>query len=526
MKVIEPVHHDVGIRPAEPRDGLIVVSNREPYEHLIRKGHLICQRTDGGLTSALDPVLKRLGGVWVAWGSGEADRSAAGPDGNLAVPPESPAYLLRRVWLTPEEIKGGYQGYANEVLWPLCHITLDRVAYRQRYWTDYVELNRRFAESVIEELRTRSRLVWVHDFHLALLPRFIKDVMPTTTVALFWHIPWPGPDVFRVLPESREILTSLLAADSVVFQTAGYARAFVECARVFVQADFDEAERAITFNGHTTRVTAQGVSIDIGTFTSQARAPQTVRLMAALRRQIGGGSGMRIGLGVDRLDYTKGLLKRFWAIDQFFTRYPEYCGRFTFLQIAIPTRKDVDTYRRYRKRIWQTVIEINERHRPSGESLPEKWRPILYREDRIAFDLLAAYYRLADLAVVSSVNDGMNLVAKEYVASQVDESGVLLISQMAGAAEELTEALIINPYDAEGVADSIRYALEMPADERRRRMGAMRAYLQAHDLHAWAEGCLSNVGVSINGVDWMGATPSPDIARTRDGMEDVVKLKR
>jgi len=522
MKVTELVRPDLEKRSVESRDGLIVVSNRQPYEHLIHKGHPICQRTDGGLTSALDPVLKRIGGVWVAWGSGEADRSAVGPDGTIAVPPESPAYSLRRVWLTPEEIKGGYQGYANEVLWPLCHITLDRVAYRQRYWTDYVELNRRFAESVIEELRTRSRLVWVHDFHLALLPRLIKEVMPGTTVAMFWHIPWPGPDVFRVLPESREILASLLAADSVVFQTAGYARAFAECARVFVNANVNQDRGTIAFNGHTTRVTAQGVSIDMETFTSQARASQTVRLMAAFRRQIGGGPGMRIGLGVDRLDYTKGLLKRFWAIDQFFTRYPEYCGRFTFLQIAIPTRKDVDTYRRYRKRIWQTVLEINERHRSSDESLPEKWRPILYREDRIAFDLLVAYYRLADVTVVSSVNDGMNLVAKEYAASQVDESGVLLISQMAGAAEELTDALIINPYDAEGVADSIRYALEMPADERRRRMSAMRAYLQTHDLHAWAEGCLSDVGVSINRLDRMGATHASNSERTREGMEDVV----
>jgi trehalose 6-phosphate synthase/phosphatase len=498
MKATEPVQQNIGSRSAESKTELLVVSNRQPYEHVIHKGHLICQRTDGGLTSALDPVLKRIGGVWVAWGSGEADRSAVGPDGNIAVPPESPAYSLRRVWLTPQEIKGGYQGYANEVLWPLCHITLDRVAYRQHYWTDYVELNRRFAESVIEQLQARNRLVWGHDFHLALLPRFIKDVMPATTVAFFWHIPWPGPEVFRVLPESQEILMALLAADSLVFQTAGCARLFAECARLFVQADVNEAGGTIVFKGHTTHLTAQGVSVETEAFSTQARAPQTDRLMAALRRQIGGGPDMRVGLGVDRLDYTKGLLKRFWAIDQFFSRYPEYRGRFTFLQIAIPTRKDVDTYRRYRKRIWQTVLEINERHRSPEEDLSEKWRPILYREDRIAFDLLVAYYRLADLAVVSSVNDGMNLVAKEYAASQVDESGVLLISQMAGAAEELTDALIINPYDAEGVADSIRQALDMPIDERRRRMHAMRQYLRIHDLYAWAEACLSDAGASMD----------------------------
>jgi trehalose 6-phosphate synthase/phosphatase len=478
--------------------GLILVSNRQPYEHIVRKGHRICQRTDGGLTFALDPILTRCGGVWIAWGNGDADRSAVGPDGTTAVPPESPAYSLRRVWLTPEEIKGGYHGYANEVLWPLCHITLDRVAYRRRYWMEYVELNRRFAESVIEELKIEHRLVWVHDFHLALLPRFIKELQPATSLAFFWHIPWPGIDVFRVLPEARDLLQSLLAADSLVFQTAGYARAFAECARFFLGAEIDEARHTVLLKGHSTHLTAQAISVDVGTFSRQARAPQVDRMMASIRRQVGGYSGMKYGLGVDRLDYTKGLLKRFWAIDQFFSRYPEYCGRFTFVQIAIPTRKDVEAYRRYRKVIWQTVLDINDRHRSADAELPEKWQPILYLEERIPFDLLASYYRLADVAVVSSVNDGMNLVAKEYVASQVDESGVLLISQMAGAAEELTDALIINPYDAEGVADSIRQALEMPIDERRRRMRAMRAYLQAHDLRAWAEACLRDAGVSMD----------------------------
>lgn len=498
MNVTESVRQSPSVRSPGPHPELIVVSNRQPYEHVIRKGHRLCQRTDGGLTSALDPILKRLGGVWVAWGNGEADRDALEPDGTVAVPPESPAYSLRRVWLTPEEIKGGYQGYANEVLWPLCHITLDRVAYRRHYWTDYVALNRRFAESVIEQVRTRSGLVWIHDFHLALLPRFIKDLVPDTAVALFWHIPWPGPEVFRVLPESRELLATLLAADTLVFQTAGYARSFAECARLFLDADVDDDSYTIRLNGHATHVTVHAVSVDVDAFTSQARTPQTERMMAAVRRQLGGGPDMRVGLGVDRLDYTKGLLKRFWAIDQFFSRYPEYRGRFTFVQIAIPTRKDVETYRRYRKLIWQTVLEINERHRSADGDVPEKWQPILYREERIPFELLVAYYRLADVAVVSSVNDGMNLVAKEYVASQIDRAGVLLISQMAGAAEELTEALIINPYDAEGVGDKIREALEMPVEERRRRMGAMRRYLQTHDLYAWAQACLSHAGFSTD----------------------------
>ena len=484
-------------KAGDPRTELILVSNREPYEHHLRKGQSTCQRSDGGLTAVLDPVLKRIGGVWIAWGSGEADRSVTDPEGRVAVPPDAPTYSLHRVWLTTDEVKGGYQGYANQVLWPLCHITLDRVAYRRRYWTDYVQLNRRFAESVIQELQTRTGLIWIHDFHLALLPRFIKDLYPTSVVAFFWHIPWPGPEVFRILPEGREILSTLLAADSVAFQTQGHAHAFMECARQFLAADVDPVRQTVLFKGHSTHVTARGISIDVQAYAEQARAPQMTRLMAGIRRQCGG-SAMRIGLGVDRLDYTKGLLKRFRALDQFFGRYPEYRGRVTFLQIAIPTRKDVEIYRRYRKLIWQEVLEINERHRGGRGDVSQKWQPILYMEDHLSFEQLVAHYRVADFSLVSSVNDGMNLVAKEYIASQVDESGVLLISQMAGAAEELTDALIINPYDAEGVADSIRQALEMPIDERRRRMRAMRAYLQVHDINAWMDGCLADAGMSMD----------------------------
>lgn len=487
------------MKSSDPQGELILVSNRQPYEHRLRKGQLICQRTDGGLTSALDPVLRRVGGAWVAWGSGEADRSVVDSDGKLYVPPEAPAYWLRRVWLTPDEVKGGYQGYANEVLWPLCHTTLDRVAYRRRYWTDYVELNRRFAESVIDELRTRTRLVWIHDYHLALLPRFVKELHPTSTVAMFWHIPWPGPEIFRILPECRELLSTLLASDSVVFQTRGHAHAFLECAHRFLGADIDPARGTVLFKGHSTHVTSRGISIDVEAHSDQARAPQMPRLMATIRRQCGG-ADMRIGLGVDRLDYTKGLLKRFRALDFFFSRYPEYRGRFTFVQIAIPTRKNVETYSRYRKLIWQEVLEINQRHRGGRDEASEKWQPIVYMEDRLTFEQLVAYYRVADLALVSSVNDGMNLVAKEYIASQVDESGVLLISQMAGAAEELTDALIINPYDGEGVADSIRQALEMPLDERRRRMHNMRSHLSIHDIQAWVEGCLHDAGVPLEQI--------------------------
>jgi trehalose 6-phosphate synthase len=488
---------------------LIVVSNREPYEHIWRKDQLLCRPTDGGLSSALDPILRRVGGLWVAWGSGEADREATGGAQTLEVPPEAPAYRLRRVWLTPEEVKGGYLGYANEVLWPLCHVTLDRVAYRRAFWEPYARLNRRFADAVLSELGQQPGPVWVHDFHLALVPKLIKAESPRTRVFVFWHVPWPVPDVFRILPERLEILQGLLAADSIVFQTRAYGLAFAECAKRFLQADVNAQGDTLAVEGHRTSVGARAISVDFHAFTARAKTAPVERVMAQARRRLNVHPGVRLGLGVDRLDYTKGLLKRLWALDAFFTRYPEYRGAFTFVQVAVPTRSELDAYRRYRKLIWQTVFEVNDRHSfarhssmrhaalhesGNGQDL-EAWRPIEYLEGKIDFDTLVAYYRLADLALVSSVYDGMNLVAKEYIASQVDETGVLLVSQMAGSAEELTDALIINPYDPEGLADAIRDALEMPEGERRRRMRAMRAHLSAHDLYGWADGCLQDAGL-------------------------------
>ncbi len=482
------------------RSNLIVVSNREPYEHRRAKGRLVCGRTDGGLTSALDPVLRRLGGTWVAWGSGEADRDTVGPGNVVEVPPDSGSdtYRLKRIWVTRDEVRGGYLGYATEVLWPLCHVTLDRVSYLKSFWNAYCGLNHRFADAVLEELQERPGPVWVHDFHLALLPCLLKQRAPDTKVALFWHIPWPGPDVFRILPERRDLLEGLLAADCLTFQTAGYVREFAECAQQFLGAEVDPAHDIVQYRGRTTRLTARAISVDFGSIAALAKTAEVERFMNLARRELGFRQGVRMGLGVDRLDYTKGLLKRLWALDTFFARHPQYRGLFTFVQIAVPTRSEVEAYRRYREVIRETVTEINARHCGGG------WHPIEYLEGRIRFPTLVAYYRMADVALVSSVYDGMNLVAKEYVAAQVDEAGVLLVSQMAGAADELTDALIINPYDPEGLADALEQALEMSEVQRRRRMSVMRKHLQMHDVHAWVDRCLQDAGIQPNDSQEVG----------------------
>lgn len=477
---------------------LVVVSNREPYEHRHIKERLVWEQTSGGLTSALDPVMRRLGGTWIAWGSGKADRDVVDPEMTVEVPPDSPTYRLRRVWLDQNEVKGGYLGYANQVLWPLCHITLDRVEYRKVYWHAYQAMNRRFAEAVLTELKDRPGFVWIHDFHLALLPGLIKAAMPSQPISVFWHTPWPGADVFRICPERREIIESLLAADIMTFQTPTFGRAFIECAKEFVGAEVDDSAQRLLHRGHSTQVLARPISISYQAFNERAQSRSIDRTMEDLRKLHVFHPGVRIGLGVDRLDYTKGLLKRFWSLDAFFQQFPHYRGKFTFIQIAVPTRGDVEAYRQYRELIRETAEEINMRYgfvSGLGSRQAMRWRPIELREGRIGLDTLVAYYRMADLALVSSVYDGMNLVAKEYVSCQVDEKGVLLVSQMAGAAEELTAALVINPYDHEGVADSIREALEMPPEARRDRMRDMRAYLKTHDIRGWADDCLHDAGL-------------------------------
>lgn len=477
---------------------LVVVSNREPYEHRHIKDRLVWEKTSGGLTSALDPVMRRLGGTWIAWGSGKADREVVDPEMTVEVPPDSPAYRLRRVWLESSEVKGGYLGYANQVLWPLCHITLDRVEYRKVYWHAYQAMNRRFADVVLAELKDRPGFLWIHDFHLALLPGLIKAALPAQPISVFWHIPWPGADVFRICPERREIIESLLSADIVTFQTATFGRAFVECAKEFVAAEAAGTEPRLHYRGRTTQVLARPISINYQALDERAQSRSTTRTMEELKKLHVFQPDVRIGLGVDRLDYTKGLLKRFWSLDAFFQQYPHYRGKFTFIQIAVPTRGDVEAYRQYRELIRETAEDINKRYAfvsGLGSQQATRWRPIELREGRIGLDTLVAYYRMADLALVSSVYDGMNLVAKEYVACQVDEKGVLLVSQMAGAAEELTAALVINPYDHEGVADSIREALEMPLEARRDRMRGMRAYLKGHDIRGWADDCLRDAGL-------------------------------
>jgi trehalose 6-phosphate synthase/phosphatase len=458
------------------RGGLIVVSNREPYVHRRSGLRVTVDVPPGGLTSALDDMLRAIGGTWVAWGSGNADRDHVDLDSRVGVPPDSPRYALKRVWLKPQDVDNYYHGYANQVLWPLCHITLDRVFYRKNFWHYYERVNQSFAAAVLEEAGGQS-IVWLHDYHLCLAPRLVRERAPGLTLVHFWHIPWPDWSVFRICPQAREILQGLLANDLIGFQIPLFAKNFIDCVQECLGADIDHQRRTVTYRGHTTRLEAFPISVDFNKFHGLASSPHAVRTMENVRHQHHL-RGVLIGIGVDRLEYTKALIKRLQAIELFFERYGAFRRKFTFVQIAVPTRMR-EPYLSYSKTVEGMIDRINKRF---GQG---HWKPVLYLTTKIDHRDLAAYYRLADLAVISSVYDGMNLVAKEYVASQVDGQGVLLLSEFAGAAEELEGSLLVNPYNVEEFSDRIKQALTMLPEEKHARMKSLRRHVGEHDIHAW-----------------------------------------
>lgn len=455
---------------------LIVVSNREPYIHKKTGLSVKAEKPAGGVVSALDDILKVTGGTWVAWGSGSGDRDVVDNKICVRVPPENPSYTLKRVWLTPSEADNYYHGYSNQVLWPLCHITLDRVYFRKRFWEDYKRVNQYFADAIFEEADEDS-IVWVHDYHLCLVPLLLREKMPYLTVAHFWHIPWPDWSVFRVCPHAKEILEGLLGNDLIGFQIPLFVKNFLDCVREYLDADIDYQRAAINYKGHTTRLKSFPISIDYEKFNSMASSPITLRMIENIKEKYG--LKMRYtGIGVDRLEYTKALIKRLQALNLFFERYERYRRKFTFIQIAVPTRIK-EPYISYKKTVEELVKKINERYSIGN------WEPIIYIDTKIEHKDLVAYYRMADVAIISSVYDGMNLVAKEYAASQVDENGVLILSELAGAADELNGAMLVNPYDIEGFSDCIREALIMPEKEKRARMKALRMQITENDIYKW-----------------------------------------
>lgn len=465
---------------------LLVVSNREPYIHELRDGKPRLIVPAGGLVTALDPVLQACGGVWVAHGSGDADRQMADANGRLAVPPDNPTYTLRRVWLSREEEQGYYYGFANEGLWPLCHLAHERPLFRVGDWEHYVNVNRRFAEAALAEAGSGPAVVLVQDYQLALVPRFLKEARPDLAVGIFWHIPWPNPEAFRVCPWGPELLRGMVGADLIGFHLQQHCNNFLDTVDRMIEARLDWDHFAIELQGHVSRVRPFPISVESWAERHVLTGEALERQIADLQEHYDLGR-QRLAVGVDRIDYTKGLAERFRAVERFFERYPHYREQFSFVQLGAPSRTHIPRYRSYINELETLVDQINWRFQS------ETWKPIRFLIGHHDASTVHAFLRLAEIGVVSSLHDGMNLVAKEFVAAKPDLDGVLILSEFAGAARELGDALIINPYDTEQFAEAIRRALEMAPEERHARMERMVRQVEENNIYRWAANFLAEL---------------------------------
>jgi len=457
----------------------IVVSNREPYLHRFGPQGIVCERPVSGMAVALDPVLQACGGIWVAHGSGEADREVVDAKSHLAVPPGKYAYTLRRVWLTPEEEQGYYYGFANEALWPLCHIAFTQPVFRQSDWETYCRVNEKFADAVLEEMNSDTGFVFIQDYHFALLPRILKKRRPELVVAQFWHIPWPNPEAFRICPWAEQILDGLLGNDLLAFHIRYHCQNFLETVERSIEAKVDYERNSVFRGGGETLVRPFPISVDFAQLEKMAGCTEISARAAELRAEHRL-NGVKVGVGIDRMDYIKGIPERLAAIDRFFEKYPEYRGHFVFLQLGPVSRTEIQKYKEYNATIENMVAEINRKYGTPG------WQPVILHRTHLPPEEVTAYYLLADLCLVSSLHDGMNLVAKEYVAARGDGEGILVLSHFTGAARELEQAVLVNPYATDELADALKAALEMPPEEKAKRMERMRETVRENNIYRWA----------------------------------------
>jgi trehalose 6-phosphate synthase len=464
---------------------LVVVSSREPYLHVRRDGKPHPVVPPGGVVTAIDPVLQACGGVWIAHGTGEADRETADSAGRLTVPPADPRYTLRRVWMTPDE-HDAYYGCCNDAIWPMCLLAHERPFFRTSDWQHYVAMNRRFADAVLEEVGGGQAIVLVQDYQMALVPQMVRKVRPDLRICLFWHIPWPSVDAIRICPWREEILRGMLGADVIGFHLQQYCNNFLETIDRMLEAKLDRDHFRAEIRGHVARVRALPISVQPWSERGAAAGPALDRRHEAVRQALGL-EGVEVAVGVDRVDHTKGLSERLRAFAHFLQKYPQHRGRVSLVQLAAPSRLHLKRYRDHLDELVLYTEQINAQFGMAG------WTPIHLLVDQHDAGTVHTFLSMATVAIVSSLHDGMNLVAKEYVLTQDSLGGCLILSEFAGAAQQLTDALVINPYDTEQFADAIRYAVEMPADERAERMRRLRRHVDEHNIYRWAADMLSGM---------------------------------
>lgn len=469
-------------------DQVIVVSNREPYIHERVGDAVVVKRPASGLVTAVEPVMRACSGTWIAHGSGSADREAVDAAARVRVPPGQDDYWLRRIWLSAEEERGYYYGFANEGMWPLCHVAHVRPVFRESDWEAYRAVNQRFADAVVAEARSDDPVVLVQDYHFALLPAMIREKLPQATILTFWHIPWPNPESFGICPWRREILQGMLGSTILGFHTRFHCKNFIETVDRYLEARIEHEHSTIAFQEKETLVESYPISIEWPSDAEVAAwAPAAVCRRAVIER-LGLPTDACLAVGVDRFDYTKGILERLNAVERLLEKFSSWIGRFVFVQVAAPTRGALDEYRSFQDRIERVSERINQRFGRPG------YQPVHLLAQHHEHDAVTELFRAADICVVTSLHDGMNLVCKEFVAARDDLQGVLVLSRFAGAARELPEALIVNPYHVEETADALNRAATMPEAEQRDRMASLRSTVREFNVFRWAGRMLADAG--------------------------------
>ncbi len=461
-------------------DQVIVVSNREPYIHERTKDGVIVKRPASGLVTAVEPVMRACSGIWIAHGSGGADRDVVDAKDHVLVPPGKDEYTLRRIWMTDAEEQGYYYGFSNEGMWPLCHVAHVRPVFRESDWMAYQAINQRFADAVVEEARSDDPVVLVQDYHFALLPAMIRAKLPRATILTFWHIPWPNPESFGICPWRREILRGMLGSTILGFHTLFHCKNFIETVDRFLEARIEHEHSTISYKQKETLVEAYPISIEWPSEQLRASWAPVAECRRRVIERLGLPGDAVLAVGIDRFDYTKGILERLHAVERLLEKRPEWIGRFVFIQVAAPTRSLLEEYRSFQERIARVTARINERFGRPG------YQPVHLLAEHHEHDAVTELFRAADVCVVTSLHDGMNLVCKEFVAARDDEQGVLVLSRFAGAAREMNEALIVNPYHVEETADALHEAATMPPAEQRERMASLRMTVRENNVFRWA----------------------------------------
>ena len=465
---------------------LVAVSNREPYFHFVENDEIRWKLSVGGLSTALDPAMQAVGGYWVAHGSGEADAEVTDENDQVRVPPDDPRYTLQRIYLSEEESEGYYYGFANQALWPLCHNAFTRPLFLQSHWETYRAVNERFAESVAKIVGERKAVVFVQDYHFALLPRMVKARCSQAVCAQFWHIPWPPPELFGICPWRKELLDGMLGNDLLGFHIQDYCDNFLETVERELEIRHDPDRGAVVRKGQSTRVAPFPISVDFEAISGRAQSDPCLGHMESLKRELGLADKVML-FGIDRLDYTKGIPHRLRAVDLLLERYPEHLGKLVFVQAGSPSRQQIPEYKALIQEVETLTSDINRRYRT------DDWSPVVTFDRDLPFDTVLAFYRLADVCIVSPLQDGMNLVAKEFVSARVDEKGVLALSRFAGAAAEMPDALPINPYAIEDFAEQVHAAIRMTDDEQGLRMMRMREQVRENNIYTWTMSILGQL---------------------------------